>query len=232
MARVDRGLPCSTQEQALYAILGYTFKDPALLVMALTHRSASKANNERLEFLGDAILSFVIAECIYHHKPSLQEGDMSQIRSNLVSGKQLARVAKDLGVGPYLRFSVGEQRSGGNKRASHLANAMEAIIAAIFLDSDLSTCKKCITQWFAPYLKDMKGLAEARDPKSTLQELLQKQKIPLPKYSIVGHAGKEHAKVFTVRCYIEALKKATEAQGRTRREAEQAAAKQLLEQLQ
>lgn len=221
-----------TIDKTLYKILGYTFKDPTLLAMALTHRSASKDNNERLEFLGDAILSFVTADYIYRYEPALQEGEMSQIRSNLVSGKQLARVAEDLGLGPYLRFSLGEQRSGGSKRASHLANAMEAIIAAIFLDSDLPTCEQCINQWFAPYLKDMEGLAQTRDAKSTLQELLQKRRIPLPKYTIVGQAGKEHAKVFTVRCRIDALNKEAKAQGRTRRDAEQAAAKQLLEHLQ
>ena len=219
-------------DKELYDILGYTFKDPTLLVMALTHRSASKDNNERLEFLGDAILSFVTADYIYHYEPALQEGDMSQIRSNLVSGKQLARVAEDLGLGPYLRFSLGEQRSGGSKRVSHLSNAVEAIIAAIFLDSDLSTCKRCIHQWFRPYLKNIKELAQTRDSKSTLQEITQKQKIPLPKYTIVNQKGKEHAKIFTVRCRIDVLNKEAQGQGRTRRDAEQAAAKQLLEELQ
>lgn len=215
-------------DDKLYKHLGYRFKDPSLLAQALTHRSVSAKNNERLEFLGDAILGFVIAEYIYQSHPFLTEGEMTQIRAHLVRGTHLTRIAEDLQLIPYLA----EVNQGKSGKKSHFANAVEAILAAIFLDSDLPTCRACIYRWFNPYLKDIIALAQQRDPKSTLQELLQKQKIPLPIYSIVKEEGKEHAKTFTVCCRIEDLNKESYAQGSTRRAAEQLAAQKLVEQLQ
>jgi len=208
--------------------LGYTFKQPKLLIQALTHRSAKGEHNERLEFLGDSILGFVIAQTLFEMFPKQNEGDLTRMRSSLVKGVTLAEVGRAFDLGEYLILGPGELKSGGHRRESILEDAIEAIIGAVFLDSDINTCKNLILTWFEKRLAVIKPGNEQKDPKTRLQEYLQGRKIALPSYEVTDIKGQSHNQEFTVRCSTSVIGKEVVAKGTSRRKAEQAAAQQVL----
>ena len=208
--------------------LGYEFNEPSLLVQALTHRSAKGAHNERLEFLGDSILGFVIAEALYEKFPKHDEGDLTRMRSSLVKGVTLAEVARDFDLGECLILGPGELKSGGHRRESILEDAIEAIIGAVYLDSNIERCKALILDWFEKRLTAIKPGNEQKDPKTRLQEFLQGRKIPLPSYEVIDTTGQSHNQEFTVRCQTSVINETVIAKGTSRRKAEQAAAQQIL----
>jgi ribonuclease-3 len=208
--------------------LGYEFIAPHILVQALTHRSAKGEHNERLEFLGDSILGFVIAEALYQKFPKHDEGDLTRMRSSLVRGVTLAELARDFNLGEYLILGPGELKSGGHRRESILEDAIEAIIGAVYLDSDLNTCKSLILKWFNERLQIIKPGNEQKDPKTRLQEFLQGRKIALPTYEVIDTTGQSHNQQFTVRCQTSITDDVVIAKGTSRRKAEQQAAEQIL----
>jgi len=215
-----------------YAIAGYTFRQQELLEQALTHRSyARAANNERLEFFGDSILNLVITRHIYQHYPDASEGDLSRIRASLVKQETLALVAMDMGLGEYIYLGGGELKSGGYRRASILSDVLEAIIAAIYLDSDFEQTEAVILALFRVHLQNLPDAAELKDPKTRLQEDLQARKHELPVYEVVQTSGKSHNQIFTVSCNIGSPVLKTEATGSSRKKAEQQAAKKMLEKI-
>ena len=209
--------------------IGYNFQNQTLLIQALTHRSAKGEHNERLEFLGDSILGFVIAECLFNQFPNEDEGDLTRMRSSLVKGVTLAEIGRDFNLGDYLILGPGELKSGGHQRDSILEDAVEAIIGAIFLDSNSSKCKEVILTWFADRLAIIKPGIGQKDPKTRLQEYLQSRKIALPLYEVIHTSGQSHNQQFTVRCTTSVIKTEVVAKGTSRRKAEQAAAQQVLE---
>ncbi|SEK72560.1 RNAse III [Colwellia chukchiensis] len=208
--------------------IGYRFNDPQLLMQALTHRSAKGAHNERLEFLGDSILGFVIAESLYQKFPKQAEGDLTRMRSSLVKGVTLAELGRSFDLGQYLILGPGELKSGGHRRDSILEDAVEAIIGAVYLDADLATCQRLILSWFEQRLAKIKPGNEQKDPKTRLQEYLQGRKIALPKYEVINTTGQSHNQQFTVCCTTSVLEQAVITKGSSRRKAEQAAALQVL----
>lgn len=208
--------------------IGYFFRDVALLNQALTHRSLGDANNERLEFLGDSIVNFVIAEALYHQFPEGQEGELSRWRASLVNRDSLAELARQFNVGDFLLLGMGELRSGGSQRQSILSCAMEAIIGAIYLDGGFASTKDCILKWYDPLLKSLSEAKSHKDPKTLLQEYLQSHRFSLPVYSVESIVGKAHQQSFIVKCYIESLDKVATGKGTSRRRAEQAAAEAML----
>lgn len=214
--------------EQLIRSLKYDFKDRTLLEAALTHRSVRGLNNERLEFLGDAILNFIIAEAIYNIHPYAKEGELSRLRSSLVKGETLAILAQEFQVGLYLHLGIGELKSGGAQRESILADTMEAIIAAIYLDSDFETCRKHIRSWYQDRLQQLSPGKNLKDPKTSLQEYLQAHKLPLPHYSIQGIEGEAHDQFFYVQCQVDGVSHITVGKGKSRRKAEQDSAKEFL----
>lgn len=218
----------SNGEDALCKRLGYTFKDKQLLHRALTHRSVSGPNNERLEFLGDAILSFIIAEALCEHFPKLHEGELSRLRANLVKGVTLAKFAREFELGGCLILGIGELKSGGFQRESILADAFEAIIAAIYLDGGLEACRELVLKWFAKSLTDPTAMHKLKDPKTALQEYLQARKLALPEYTILKIVGEAHAQTFHVQCQVPGIEMVTKSANTTRRKAEQGAAEAFL----
>jgi ribonuclease-3 len=215
----------------LYRVLGYRFTDEGLLEQALTHRSAGGLNNERLEFLGDSILGFVIANELYSRFQDASEGQLSRLRASLVKRDTLAKLASQCAIGDYLNLGPGELRSGGQARASILSDALEAILAAIYLDSDYGTTRQVILSLFGPILNKLDLDAQQKDPKTRLQELLQARKIALPSYEIIETSGSPHDQLFVVRCVIDELKLQKQGTGSSRRRAEQAAAASILQEL-
>ncbi len=211
--------------------LGYRFNDEQLLEQALTHRSIGGSNNERLEFLGDAILGFVIADELYHRFASATEGQLSRLRSSLVKRETLAKIARHLDLGDYLNLGPGELRSGGQARASILSDGVEAILAAIYLDSGYQESRRVILDIFAPRLAKIDLKAPQKDPKTRLQELLQSRKIALPSYEIVEVSGTPHEQSFKVGCMITELNLEKIGSGSSRRRAEQDAAQNMLQEL-
>lgn len=218
--------------QELTTKLDYQFECTELLEQALRHRSAGGGHNERLEFLGDGVLNFVIASALFQRRPKDQEGELSRLRASLVKGETLAKVAKSLELGEYLQLGSGELKSGGFRRDSILADALEAVFGAVYLDGGFEAAKALILKLFMPYLDDLPKAADLKDAKTRLQEFLQSRKLPLPAYEVVNVHGKAHEQTFEVVCRIETLAQETHAIGRSRRKAEQSAAKQMLEQLQ
>ena len=206
-------------------IAGYRFLNPQLLRRALTHRSHSADHNERLEFLGDAVLNCVIAAELYRIYPSVPEGDLSRVRASLVNGQNLWLLANNLGLGPQLLLGEGEIRSGGAQRPSMLANAVEAIIGAVFLDGGFAPAQAFTLKIFAASLNDVDPRVAGKDAKTLLQELLKARHLPLPRYSIVTTAGEAHEQSFQVECGIPELDIRTLGEGLSRRAAEQAAAR-------
>lgn len=211
--------------------LEYRFSNNALLEQALTHRSVGSHNNERLEFLGDAILSFVISSELYRRFTDIDEGRLSRIRASLVKGETLAKLAAELSLGDYLRLGSGELKSGGFRRASILADALESIFGAVYLDSNISTIEKMILRLFDERLQKVDPGMALKDPKTRLQEYLQAQQQPLPVYEVAEVRGKSHNQHFTVSCSVEGLSKPVLAEGSSRRKAEQQAAAEVLRQL-
>ena len=211
--------------------LDYQFNKPALLSKALTHRSAAKRNNERLEFLGDSVLSLVISEYLFAKLNKADEGELSRIRSSLVKGDKLAELAQQLQLGDYLILGSGELKSGGFRRSSILADTLEAIFGAVLLDSDFETCKKFILKLYGDELKSLPTAASMKDYKTRLQELLQSRQLPLPEYDVTDITGDPHAQTFTVECMVSVLEKPVKGKGSSRRRAEQKAAANILEKL-
>lgn len=218
-----------TEASRICARLGYEFADPGLLERALTHRSAGSANNERLEFLGDALLGFVIAEDLYRRRPDLAEGELSRLRANLVNRDSLAALAHGLEIGELLKLGPGEMKSGGHRRKSILADALEALIGAVFVDGGVDAGINFIRGLFRARLETLPPVEELKDPKTRLQEYLQGRGLALPEYAVVGVTGKAHDQRFEIRCEIDVLGVAVNAIGSSRRKAEQAAAKSVLE---
>ena len=204
--------------------IGYTFKDPALLRLALTHRSHSASHNERLEFLGDSVLNCAVAHLLYRQLKQFDEGDLSRVRSNLVRQQALHDIAQTLSLHQYLHLGEGELKSGGLRRPSILADALEAIFGAIFLDGGFEEAAKVIDQLYAPILKQVDPKTLGKDAKTLLQEFLQALGLPLPAYSVVATHGAAHSQVFEVECAIAKLSITVLGSGASRRAAEQMAA--------
>lgn len=211
--------------------LDYECRDAALLEAALTHRSAGGAHNERLEFLGDAILNCVVAKLVFSEFGAADEGDLSRFRASLVSGEALAVIAQEIELGDQLRLGSGELKSGGFRRKSILADALEALFGAIYLDGGFAAAQHVIERLFTPRLDRLPTAAELKDPKTRLQEALQAQGLPLPTYTVDAVTGEAHNQQFEVACAVDALGLRTSASGASRRRAEQAAAQLLLDEL-
>ncbi len=211
--------------------LGHVFKQPQLLQRALTHRSHTAEHNERLEFLGDSILGCVIAHHLYSNYPQLSEGELSRLRSTLVREETLATLAQQLDLGSHLRLGEGELKSGGFRRPSILADALEALFGAVFQDSGFEAAQQAILNLYVPYLEKIDIQALGKDAKTLLQEYLQGKRIPLPIYNVVALQGDAHAQSFQVECIIPSLKVSARGLGTSRRTAEQQAAQAAYEQL-
>ena len=214
------------------SISGYRFIQRDLLKQALTHRSFSRSqNNERLEFLGDSVLSLVITQYIYLQIPEADEGQLSRIRASLVKKETLANVARDINLGDHIQLGGGELKSGGFRRSSILSDTLEAIIGAIYLDSSFERAKEAVLYLFRDYLQAIPDSQLLKDPKTRLQELLQARQIDLPDYEIVQTVGKAHDQTFTVKCSIESLSLETVGKGSSRKKAEQVAAETALKKI-
>ena len=216
---------------ALCRKIGYIFNRPELLRQALTHRSHSLPHNERLEFLGDSVLNCAVAGLIFRHFPGLTEGNLSRVRANLVNQQALAERAQTLELGKLIRFGDGELKSGGERRPSILADTLEAVLGAIYLDGGFTQAEKVITVLFAPLLKGLDAQTLGKDPKTLLQEYLQNLRLALPQYSVIATTGEAHQQQFKVECMIVKPDIRTVGEGASRRSAEQEAAKQAYEQL-
>lgn len=211
--------------------IGYQFADLSLLKQALTHRSAAKIHNERLEFLGDGILNLVIAEALYQQFPKCNEGELSRMRATLVREQTLADLARQFELGEYIALGSGELKSGGFRRASILSDAVEAIIGAMSLDSNLITAMNQVREWYHPLLQQIKPGENQKDPKTRLQEYLQAKRLPLPSYEVVNIKGEAHCQTFTVECNVPNLDRTFIGVAGSRRKAEQSAAEQILKEL-
>jgi ribonuclease-3 len=211
--------------------LGYECRDATLLEAALTHRSAGGPHNERLEFLGDAILNCVVAKLVFQEFASANEGDLSRFRASLVSGESLAVIAAEVDLGSQLRLGSGELKSGGFRRKSILADTLEALFGAIYLDGGFEAAEQVIRRLFVPRLDRLPSAAELKDPKTRLQEALQAKGLPLPGYAVESISGEAHNQHFEVSCSVEVLGLKAVGSGPSRRRAEQAAASQVLDAL-
>lgn len=221
-----------TDSGGLCRKLDYIFNRPELLRQALTHRSHSVPHNERLEFLGDSVLNCAVAALIFRHFPDLTEGSLSRVRANLVNQKVLAELAQTLELGKLIRLGEGELRSGGDRRPSILADALEAVLGAIYLDGGFTQAEKIVASLFAPSLQELDARTLGKDPKTLLQEYLQSRRLALPQYAVVATSGEAHQQQFQVECVISKPDIRTLGEGATRRSAEQHAARQAYEQLQ
>jgi ribonuclease-3 len=208
--------------------LGYEPRDPALFRAALTHRSAAGPNNERLEFLGDAVLNLVIAHQLFRAFPEATEGDLSRLRARLVSREPLAEVAVSLGLGAMLQLGSGELKSGGFRRQSILADALEAVCGAIFLDGGPAAVEPALVRLFAPRIAALPPPEALKDAKTRLQEYLQSRSLTLPRYTVLEVTGEDHAQAFRVSCEVSGLGLRVEGDGSSRRRAEQDAAGRML----
>lgn len=217
--------------QRLYRRLGYEFKEPNYLKQALTHCSVGVDNNERLEFLGDSILSIVIAHALFEKFPQYNEGELSRLRAHLVKGEMLAKIALEIELGDYLFLGQGELKSGGFRRASILTDALEAIFAAILLDGGFAESQRVILSLYQSRLEDKNLQSNLKDYKTQLQEYLQAKKLPLPQYSLLKIEGEEHEQLFHVLCKLPKSNLETKGQAENRRKAEQRAAKEILQKL-
>jgi len=209
--------------------LAYQFSDPELAQLALTHRSANATHNERLEFLGDALLGFIVAQTLFALNPQASEGELSRMRSALVNKNALAAAARSLGIGEYLQLGTGEASSGGRDRDSILADAVEALIAAIYLDGGIDACTAFVKKISESKLAIDTAVTDQKDAKTRLQEFLQAQGKSLPKYQVVEITGAPHEQLFHIRCSLESQGTEAEGTGSSKREAEQAAAKKILD---
>lgn len=209
--------------------LGLNFNNPDLFTIALTHRSAGANNNERLEFLGDAILGFVVAQRLYERFPNASEGTLSRLRASLVNETSLAELARKHNLGDYLRLGQGELKSGGFRRDSILSDALEAIMGALFQDQGITVCQQWIESLFNDKLQDLSLQSGQKDPKTRLQELMQSKRLELPEYTLLTMTGPSHEQTFKIKCTIPLIADASIGVGISRRKAEQAAAEQMLE---
>ena len=211
--------------------LGYQFSNVELLQQALTHRSAAKQHNERLEFLGDAVLGMVVAQALFKRFPTVPEGKLTRMRSTLVKGDTLAELGREADVGELLKLGPGELKSGGHRRSSIIADAMEAILGAIYLEAGLEATTEVILRLWQSRIDKLDPNEHPKDAKTRLQEFLQSRKLPLPVYEVVDISGKDHDQTFVVHCQIESLGKPMKGTGTSRRKAEQQAARNALEKL-
>lgn len=211
--------------------IGYVFQAPNLLQLALTHRSYAAANNERLEFLGDSVLNLVVAQQLYQRFPALPEGDLSRLRAQLVKESTLCEIAIALELGNHLRMGEGELKSAGWRRPSILADAVEAIVGAVYLDGGYVAAEALVIKLYQDKLATIDPKAIDKDAKSQLQEYLQSKKIALPDYNVVSIEGEAHAQSFKVECHIQKLNIVTLGEGTSRRNAEQQAAQFAMEKI-
>jgi ribonuclease-3 len=211
--------------------IDYRFSDERLLSEALTHRSRGRRNNERLEFLGDSVLSMVVSERLYQTHGKASEGDLSRMRARLVRGETLSKIARKLELGEYLKLGEGELKSGGYRRPSILANTLEAIIGAMYLDGGFKKCRAAVLELVEPLLQELPDPEELKDPKTRLQEWVQARGQPLPQYELVAESGADHRKQFQVRCSLPGTGIASEATGSSRRKAQQSAARLVLDRI-
>ena len=216
----------------LESALGYVFRNPALLDQALTHRSHGVPHNERLEFLGDSVLNFVVSTLLYQQHAEMDEGDLSRVRANLVKQAALADIARGLELSEYLRLGEGELKSGGFRRPSILADAVEAVLGAIYIDGGFEAVREAITRQYQPILANIDIRTFGKDPKTLLQELVQGRGLPLPAYAVVATHGAAHSQMFDVECPVPKLDIRVSASGSSRRAAEQLAAGQAIEAIQ
>lgn len=219
--------PGATTE-SLRERLGHAFVDRALFDQALTHRSYGATHNERLEFVGDAVLNCAIGTALFRRFPDLPEGDLSRARASLVNQETLASLARELGLGAQMRLGEGELRSGGTQRSSILADALEALFGAVFLDGGYDAARRAVERVYGDALQAADPAVLGKDPKTRLQEWLQGRGLPLPEYLLVDTLGKDHDKTFRVACRIADAQLMAEAEGRSRKSAEQAAATAVL----
>jgi ribonuclease-3 len=215
----------------LHVDIGHTFKDQGLLQLALTHRSFSASNNERLEFLGDVVLNFIVAHQLYHRFPKLPEGDLSRLRAQLVKESSLSEIAMELHVGEALRLGEGELKSAGRRRPSILADAVEALVGAVYLDGGFVAAEAVVLKLYLNKFNTIDPKVIDKDAKSQLQEYLQSKKIDLPDYNVVLIEGEAHAQSFKVECHIQKLNLLTVGEGTSRRSAEQQAAQLAMEKI-
>jgi len=208
--------------------LAYSFNDIELLNEALTHRSYATKNNERLEFLGDGILNFVIADELFKQYPDVQEGDLSRLRSTLVNKESLAEIAEQLNLGEVILLGTGELKSGGFRRPSILADTVESILGAVYSDGGFESCRDLIVRLYAKRLASPADLQSLKDPKTRLQELLQSRRFSLPEYQVVNITGQAHSQIFHVRCSIDKMNIKVDGEGKSRRKAEQVAAEKAI----
>ena len=211
--------------------LGYQFHNTELLKIALTHRSRHDDNNERLEFLGDSIVNFIIAEALFQQVPRAKEGELSRFRASLINRDTLGVLAREFEMGRYLFLGPGELKSGGGERQSILSCAMEAIIGAIYLDGGFSVVRECVLRWYHPLLQNLSYSDSHKDPKTKLQEYLQRHHLPLPMYVVESAEGEAHQQTFTVSCRVEGINDSVIGKGTSRRRAEQTAAELMLEKI-
>jgi ribonuclease III len=218
-----------TELSSLEQRLGYEFADRELLAQAVTHRSHGAVHNERLEFLGDAVLNCTIAQLLFHKFSRLNEGDLSRLRANLVKQQSLADIAERLELSQFLRLGEGERKSGGFRRPSILADTLEAAMGAVFVDRGFEAAREVITRLFEPVLKSVDPKTLGKDSKTLLQEYLQGKRLPLPQYAVVETRGAAHNQEFEVECAVPKLEIGVRGSGRSRRAAEQSAAKLALD---
>jgi ribonuclease-3 len=216
---------------SLLRALGRRFADPSLLELALTHRSVGGRNNERLEFLGDALINACVAEALYLRHPSLEEGDLSRLRASLVNQETLAEVARELDLGSELILGPGELKSGGFRRASILADALEGVVGAVFLDAGFEAARAVTLKLLETRLAAPLSTEDLKDAKTRLQEVLQARDLPLPVYAVESVRGEPHKQTFRMSCSIEPLQVRTEGEAGSRRAAEQEAARRALEEI-
>lgn len=217
--------------ERLQTALGYRFREPALLKQALTHRSVSATNNERLEFLGDGLLNFVVGAALYEREPKAEEGALSRLRASLVREETLANIARSFNLGDVLTLGESELKSGGYTRDSILADALEAITGAVYLDGGFAPAQEMCLRFYAPLLAALPDPETLKDSKTRLQEWLQGRGKPLPKYEVLSESGPAHARRFRVRCTLADGSEHTEAEAAARRGAEQDAAYKMLEKI-
>jgi len=216
------------QLKTLEKSIKYKFKDISLLELAMTHRSHSGKNNERLEFLGDSILNFIVADLLFQKFTDLDEGDLSRLRSQLVKEEPLSKLGNSLNIGDFLNLGVGELKSSGWRRPSILADAFEALIGAIFIDGGMKAAHKFVEDSFNELIEKINPKEIHKDPKTILQEFLQAQKVPLPIYEVITVEGEAHNQLFSVSCSVSKFDVKAEGGGRSRKIAEQAAAKEAM----
>ncbi len=207
---------------------GHAFGTPGLLAQALTHRSAGTPHNERLEFLGDALLGLIVAEALYARWPNVDEGILTRARAELVRESSLAALARGFDLGARLTLGPGEMKSGGHRRDSILSDALEAVVGAIYLDAGFDACREAVRPWFEPLIDALQPGKVGKDAKTRLQEWLQGRQLPLPQYELLSESGEDHAKSFRVRCSITEPLLSAAGEAGSRRAAEQLAAEALL----